>query len=175
MSQCIIDNCNNNKILALGLCSKHYKQSYRKRNPEYSTWECMKARCYNPKNKKYHRYGGRGIIVCPQWKNDFKKFLSDMGKKPFKKAQIDRKDNNKSYYPENCHWTSNTVNSQNTCRTKLTFKKAQNIRSIYKEGIVTSRALGKMFDVNKSLILDIVHNRKWKDLTNGIEATSTTA
>lgn len=33
----------------------------------YKTWESMKARCYNPNDGKYEKYGGRGIKVCEEW------------------------------------------------------------------------------------------------------------
>ena len=33
----------------------------------YKTWESMKARCYNPNDGKYEKYGGRGIRVCAEW------------------------------------------------------------------------------------------------------------
>lgn len=29
----------------------------------------MKQRCYNPNTPKFYNYGGRGIIVCGEWKN----------------------------------------------------------------------------------------------------------
>lgn len=40
----------------------------------YSVWINMKDRCYNIRNEKYHRYGGRGVTVCDLWVNDFKPF-----------------------------------------------------------------------------------------------------
>lgn len=172
---CKVDGCETIKIMALGFCSKHYKRDYKKKNPEYSSWECMKARCFNPKNKKYHRYGGRGVTVCKEWKNDFQQFLKDMGSKPFPGAHIDREENNGNYEPSNCHWVSLQVNNRNKENTKLDIHKARAIRSIYKENIVTSRALAKMFGVNKSTILAIVNNVKWKELTNVFKAPPTTA
>ena len=48
----------------------------------YNTWVKIKQRCYNPKNKDYKNYGGRGIKVCDRWLDSFDKFLEDMGVKP---------------------------------------------------------------------------------------------
>ena len=39
----------------------------------YSVWLNMRSRCYNPKNKKYKDYGGRGISICSDW-DDFLQF-----------------------------------------------------------------------------------------------------
>lgn len=38
----------------------------------YNTYTGMKARCYNRCCPKYKDYGGRGIKMCDEWKNDFK-------------------------------------------------------------------------------------------------------
>src|SRR4051812_21995632 len=37
----------------------------------YRTWTHMKDRCSNPRDKSYHRYGGRGIKVCKRWRDSF--------------------------------------------------------------------------------------------------------
>ena len=40
--------------------TKHGKS----RSKLYYVWCGMKARCYNPHNKQYDDYGGRGITIC---------------------------------------------------------------------------------------------------------------
>jgi len=35
----------------------------------YHIWQHMKDRCYNQNHKSYKDYGGRGIVVCDEWKD----------------------------------------------------------------------------------------------------------
>lgn len=73
------------------------------KEPIYYVWNTMKARCYNPKNKSYKDYGGRGIKVCEEWKNNFKDFYSWAISKNYSKGlTIDRINVNGDYCPENC-------------------------------------------------------------------------
>lgn len=79
--------------------------------PTYRSWAGMIQRCTNPKSAKYKDYGGRGIIVCPEWRTSFSAFLADMGIKPDDKT-LDREDVNGNYEPGNCRWA--TASEQQT-------------------------------------------------------------
>ena len=83
----------------------------------YRIWCRMKDRCYNPNDKRYNDYGGRGIRVCDEWLNDFMAFREwalENGydeNAPFGQCTLDRANNNEGYFPFNCVWS--TIAQQN--------------------------------------------------------------
>jgi len=87
----------------------------RHNTPEYKTWHSMLQRCLNPNNEKYEYYGGRGITVKKEWLI-FENFFKDMGERP-KGKTIDRKENDKGYYKENCRWANSSTQALNKRKT----------------------------------------------------------
>lgn len=51
--------------------------------------------------------------MSEEWR-DFQVFLSDMGPKPYPKAELDRVDNSRGYSKDNCRWVSSSYNKLST-------------------------------------------------------------
>jgi len=166
-----------NKTKIKGFCKSHYLRFLRHGDPmvikaerhgmsdtlEHKVWAGMKARCYNPNNKEYHNYGGRGIKVCERWLHSFKNFYEDMGPKPFKKAQIDREKNNEDYTPDNCRWVTNAVNQQNRRNNVLNWFTVRSLRRLFAMKKYSIKDLCKIYNLKLSTLEDVVYNKSWKE------------
>jgi hypothetical protein len=85
---------------------------------EWTSWRSMIKRCYYSKDKEFHNYGGRGILVCDKWKNSFISFYNDMGIAPNKSYSLDRINVNAGYDKENCRWATTFEQAYNKRNTK---------------------------------------------------------
>lgn len=82
-------------------------------NPGYKMWSDMLCRCYKENNIGYRNYGGRGIMVCSQWRDDPAAFIAYMGPRP-PGHSIDRIDVNGNYEPGNVRWATRKEQNRNT-------------------------------------------------------------
>jgi len=80
----------------------------------YGVWKTMKQRCYDRNKQHYACYGGRGIVVCDEWKDDFLAFYNWAMANGYKEGlSIDRIDVNGNYEPANCRWVSHIEQCNN--------------------------------------------------------------
>jgi len=77
----------------------------------YNTWRAMMRRCYNPADKDYPRWGGKGVTVHAPW-HDYAVFAKDVGE-PSGEETFDRIDTTGNYTPENVRWANSTVQARN--------------------------------------------------------------
>ena len=98
--------------------------------PTYSSWQCMKQRCYNPNKDSFKNYGGRGITVCDRWLNSSANFLADMGPRP-EGYTLERRDVNGNYEPTNCYW--DTPKQQSLNRRRFTITRLNSTPNISKQ------------------------------------------
>lgn len=86
----------------------------------FKIWCGMKKRCTNPKSNRFKNYGGRGITICEEWKNDFQAFYDwSMSHGYTDELTIDRIDVNGNYEPSNCRWVNNKVQANNRTNNKI--------------------------------------------------------
>jgi hypothetical protein len=86
----------------------------RSKTAEYLVWKSMRYRCSDPSNKSWNRYGGKGIVVCEAWREDFPAFFAHVGPRPTPKHTIDRFPNrNGNYEPGNVRWATRSEQELN--------------------------------------------------------------
>ncbi len=83
-------------------------------SPESSCWAAMIQRCCNPNNPAFSQYGGRGITVCGRWRDSFRDFLADVGRRPSLDYSLDRINNDGNYEQGNVRWATRKEQGQNT-------------------------------------------------------------
>jgi hypothetical protein len=92
----------------------------------YKIWSGILKRCLNENSQAFKNYGGRGITVCKEWKEDFLNFKEDMypsylehvQKHGERNTSIERIDVNGNYEKSNCAWATRTTQNNNNRRVK---------------------------------------------------------
>jgi len=111
---CSVDNCNQLSE-AHGLCSKHLKRwqrhghteltrdngwGSREKHPLYGLWTWRKRK--------------KTCSLCPEWQNDFWKFVFDVGEKPGNNYKLERIDKKQPYSCHNFEWVKCEIEKRKT-------------------------------------------------------------
>lgn len=142
-------------------------------SPEYQAWSDMRVRCYNPKAGEFKNYGARGIIVCPEWRENFDQFYMDIGPRPSPDHSLDRIDVYGNYEKSNVRWATKKEQQRNQRRTRwvifngerITLAEAAERMSInrhqasgrWRKGTLVREA------AKLGVSLAVVENRAWDD------------
>lgn len=131
--------------------------------PIYKVWKSMKKRCYAESDKRYHRYGGRGIIVCDEWLKSPESFIRWAISNGYKEGlTIDRIDNDDNYLPNNCRFVTIAKNNRNSSNTHLTETNIKEIRSLHSSGMMQID-IAPLFGISQQSVSKIVNNKTWRD------------
>lgn len=97
----------------------HGATRFGKNNAQYSIYSSIKERCFNVNHIHYKDYGGRGITMCEEWRNDYAAFLRDVGPRP-QGMTLDRYPNNDgNYEPGNVRWATELEQARNKRNNRL--------------------------------------------------------
>lgn len=96
---------------------------------QYRIWLDMKQRCYNPNQPAYMYYGGKGVVMCDDWRDSFvifNKWLENEGYNDL--LTVDRIESDEGYNPENCRLISFRENIIRAHLGKKHNKRKQNVK-----------------------------------------------
>lgn len=148
----------------------HTKHGYANKHPLYKTWKNMKQRCYNPNNQDFKTYGGNGVGLCAEWKDNAGAFINWALKAKWTPGlSIDRMNPDADYSPDNCRFLTPSENSKRVRHrigsdrpnTKLTEAMVIEIRNKCRNGI-KNNILAKEYNVKQNVIYQIKKYKTWK-------------
>lgn len=111
------------------------------KTPEYNAWVNMRQRCNNPRGHNLIYYAN--IQVCDEW-DSFDQFIKDMGPRPSSAHQLDRIDNTKGYFKDNCRWVQKKPQMQNTRIAKWWFINGVRYASLSEAAVAVGVTIGRI-------------------------------
>lgn len=124
----------------------------------HSVWTQMRYRA-----KHHPDYAGRGILVCQEW-DVFSVFYEWAIANGYQQGlEIDRRDNDGNYDPENCRWVTRVINGRNRRSVKLNEVTAGQIKTRLAAGDSRS-SIASEFGVSQATVGGIAQGRAWVDV-----------
>lgn len=109
-------------------------------------YQAMISRCYNKNSTLYHKYGSKGVIVCDEWKNDYKPFLDWALLNGYKDGLCldkDIKGDGKLYSPETCCLITNLENQS---------YKSNSVKYSYNGELLTLGQIGRIVGIPRKVL-----------------------
>jgi hypothetical protein len=139
------------------------KHGYYK-HPLYGKWIHMIERCYDKNQDSFKNYGGRGIKIYDEWKNNIEIFINwclNNGWEPG--LEIDRIDNNGNYEPSNCRFVTTKLNSRNRRSVILNESIVKDIKIRIKNG-ERNVDIANHYKISPHHVKDIKTKKSWTDI-----------
>ena len=137
----------------------------------YKIWQHMKDRCLNQINKDFAQYGGRGITICDEWKNDFQSFAKWAYEHHYTdQLTLDRINVNGNYSPDNCRFATMKMQGHNR-RGSLNFLLNGTIMNLSDIAIITEIPYSTLYSrvVSKGMnITDAINIKKYEHRRNNL-------
>lgn len=131
-------------------------------HPLYKRWESMCGRCKYQSAPNFSRYGGRGITVCDEWRNDPAAFIAWAEANGYAPGlEIDRIDNDGPYAPGNCQFITHAANMRKRCNSKCDEQKVRALIEAMASGASTREA-ARAAGISKSLAWSIKSGQAWR-------------
>lgn len=161
------DSLENDRTKSCGCLQRDAVSEYMREHPPkakygesrerlHNIWYLMNYRCEEPTCSAYKNYGGRGILVCKEWKD------VDSGYQRFKEwalqngysdeLTIDRIDNNGNYEPSNCRWVDTATQSRN---------KRSNVRYVWNGAEFSIAELSQMSGIRHATLWQRIRVLHW--------------
>lgn len=147
---------------------EEYRKEERKTLSGYLrfTYNNIKHRCDNPKNKAYKYYGGRGI-KCKFTREEFIDYILNKLCVDPRGLDVDRINNNGHYEPGNIRLITHKENMQNRRPQKGIKLSERDVRMIiymWRTGEFAQPEIAKVFGIKQPHVSDIVNGKSYKHI-----------
>lgn len=149
---------------ALKARATHGLSSRKSPRPLYRVLKSAISRCTHPRSKDYKWYGARGISVCEEWTKDPGSFVRWALASGYGDGmELDRKDNDGNYTPENCRFISHAENCRNKSTTRMNVDLVRQLRA-YAQEVGSIKLAALHFGVPLSTAGGIVRRASWAEV-----------